>query len=257
MTLTPGTRLGPYEILASVGVGLGGMGEVWKAHDMRLNRLVAIKRLKPDSAARFQQEARAIAALGPPHLPDFRYRCGLPGARIRRGLAGPVPGPHERALEQIRRALEEDPLNIYSRVMFGAELFACGRFIEAEEAQLRALDLDPNYWLGYAWRSTQRAVQGRLEEACADAQRAYQAAPWNVIGIGVHAGLLALAGDQPAAENLIHTLGDSSSSGRHAVILRITHRASNWTMPRLGTKRPSNSGTHARPGSPPPCSETR
>ncbi|HUB79918.1 MAG TPA: protein kinase [Bryobacteraceae bacterium] len=66
MILTPGSRLGPYEILASIGAG--GMGEVWKARDTRLNRVVAIKCLKADSAARFQQEARAIAALGHPNI---------------------------------------------------------------------------------------------------------------------------------------------------------------------------------------------
>jgi len=44
------------------------MGEVWKARDTRLNRIVAIKRLKPQHTARFQQEARAIAALNHPHI---------------------------------------------------------------------------------------------------------------------------------------------------------------------------------------------
>ena len=44
MTLAAGSRLGPYEILAPIGEG--GMGEVWKARDTRLNRMVAIKRLK-------------------------------------------------------------------------------------------------------------------------------------------------------------------------------------------------------------------
>jgi tetratricopeptide (TPR) repeat protein len=97
--------------------------------------------------------------------------------------------------------------------MFGAELFACGRLIEAEEAQQRALELDPNFWLAYVWRGAQRAAEGRLEEACADAQRAYHAAPWNVIAIGLHAGLSSLAGDQQAADKLIGKLGDGSAFG--------------------------------------------
>ena len=66
MPLAPGTCLGPYEILAPIAAG--GMGEVWKARDTRLNRIVAIKCLKPESAARFQQEARAIAALAHPNV---------------------------------------------------------------------------------------------------------------------------------------------------------------------------------------------
>ena len=47
MTLSPGTRLGPYEILAAIGAG--GMGEVYQAHDTRLDRSVAIKALPPTS----------------------------------------------------------------------------------------------------------------------------------------------------------------------------------------------------------------
>jgi serine/threonine-protein kinase len=61
-----GTRLGPYEILAPLGAG--GMGEVWKARDTRLDRIVAIKRLVAPHGDRFAQEARAVAALNHPHI---------------------------------------------------------------------------------------------------------------------------------------------------------------------------------------------
>ena len=66
MPLGPGTRLGPYEILSALGAG--GMGEVYRARDTQLNRIVAIKILPdalssdPQFRARFEQEARAIAA---------------------------------------------------------------------------------------------------------------------------------------------------------------------------------------------------
>ena len=72
MSLSPGTRLGPYEVTARVGAG--GMGEVYKARDTRLDRTVAIKVLSPDIAGdpdlrpRFEREARAIAALDHPHI---------------------------------------------------------------------------------------------------------------------------------------------------------------------------------------------
>ena len=72
MTLGPGTRLGPYENVAAVGAG--GMGEVWRARDTRLGRDVAIKVLPvsvatdPDRLARFEQEARAAAALNHPNI---------------------------------------------------------------------------------------------------------------------------------------------------------------------------------------------
>jgi serine/threonine protein kinase len=61
MALSVGTKLGPYEILALIGKG--GMGEVWKAHDPRLRRDVAIKVSVQQFSERFEREAHAIAAL--------------------------------------------------------------------------------------------------------------------------------------------------------------------------------------------------
>jgi hypothetical protein len=72
MTLSAGTRLGPYEILGLLGAG--GMGEVYRARDPRLGREVALKVLPADHAAnadrlrRFEDEARAVAALSHPHI---------------------------------------------------------------------------------------------------------------------------------------------------------------------------------------------
>jgi len=72
MPLNPGTRLGPYEIL--VPIGAGGMGEVYRAHDTRLGRDVALKILPtevaadPSRRARFEQEARAVAVLNHPNI---------------------------------------------------------------------------------------------------------------------------------------------------------------------------------------------
>src|SRR5262245_54043852 len=70
MPLTPGTVLGPYEILGPLGAG--GMGEVYRARDSRLGRDVAIKvlteQLGTDSRARFEREVRAASALTHPHI---------------------------------------------------------------------------------------------------------------------------------------------------------------------------------------------
>src|SRR5262245_13590868 len=70
--LASGTRLGPYDIVAPLGAG--GMGEVYKARDTRLDRTVAIKVLPadlasdPERTARFEREAKAIAALDHPNI---------------------------------------------------------------------------------------------------------------------------------------------------------------------------------------------
>ena len=72
MPLANGSRLGPYEVLSPLGAG--GMGEVYKARDTRLDRTVAIKVLPPALAAdpqfreRFDREARAISSLDHPHI---------------------------------------------------------------------------------------------------------------------------------------------------------------------------------------------
>src|SRR6202790_2395835 len=72
MPLTPATQLGPYEILCAIGAG--GMGEVYRARDTRLERIVAVKIL-PDHLSdraelreRFEREARTIASLNHPHI---------------------------------------------------------------------------------------------------------------------------------------------------------------------------------------------
>ena len=67
MSMTPGTRIGPYEIRAPIGAG--GMGEVYRARDTRLERTVAIKLVRRELAQRsdfrerFQREARAISVI--------------------------------------------------------------------------------------------------------------------------------------------------------------------------------------------------
>ena len=72
MSLDPGTRLGPYEILAPIGAG--GMGEVYKARDTRLDRTVAIKVLPehvasdPNLQQRFEREAKTISSLNHPNI---------------------------------------------------------------------------------------------------------------------------------------------------------------------------------------------
>src|SRR5512139_3397611 len=84
MTLSPGTRLGPYEITAPIGAG--GMGEVYRARDTRLGRDVAIKVLtahlsaNPQVQARFEREAKTISQLNHPHictLHDIGHQEGI------------------------------------------------------------------------------------------------------------------------------------------------------------------------------------
>src|SRR5712691_3331449 len=92
MGLRTGTRLGPFEILAAIGAG--GMGEVYKARDSRLDRIVAIKISGAQFTERFEREARAVAALNHPHIctlhdvgPDYLVMEFVEGKE----LGGPLP----------------------------------------------------------------------------------------------------------------------------------------------------------------------
>ena len=123
MSLTPGTKLGPYEILAPIGKG--GMGEVYRAHDSRLKRDVAIKVLPEvfardsDRLARFQREAQVLASLNHPNIAAIYGLEESDGIRALvmelvegptlddRLAAGPIPVDEALAIaRQIAEALE-------------------------------------------------------------------------------------------------------------------------------------------------------
>ena len=115
MPLATGTRLGPYEIESVIGAG--GMGNVYRARDTRLDRAVAIKQLTPEHLERFEREARAIAALNHPNIcqvydvgADYlvlEYLEGEPvrgpmpadeALRLARQIAGALLAAHERGI---------------------------------------------------------------------------------------------------------------------------------------------------------------
>src|SRR6202034_1880871 len=118
MTLTSGSKLGPYEIQSSIGAG--GMGEVYRARDTRLGREVALKIL-PESFARdadrlrrFEQEARAVAALNHPNIlaiHDIGEQGGVPFI-VSELLEG----------ESLRAALERGALPLRKTVELGVQI---------------------------------------------------------------------------------------------------------------------------------------
>ena len=86
MALTPGSRIGPYEILATLGAG--GMGQVYRAKDTRLGRIVAVKAMHesfaqdPERVARFQREAQLLASLNHPNIAAIHGVEELGGSRF-------------------------------------------------------------------------------------------------------------------------------------------------------------------------------
>jgi serine/threonine protein kinase len=142
MPLSAGARLGPYEILSVIGAG--GMGEVYKARDTRLDRDVAIKILPPEVSAdperraRFEREAKTIAALNHPHictLHDVGEHPSTSSVRLRSGQAGqassPPAAPGQATLylvlellagETLAARLQKGPLPLEQALTVAAEI---------------------------------------------------------------------------------------------------------------------------------------
>jgi serine/threonine protein kinase len=120
MALEHGSRLGPYEVTGLLGAG--GMGEVYRARDTRLNRAVAIKVLPesfahdPERAARLAREARTLAALNDPHIAQIYglETIGESQALVMELVEGPTladriargPLPVDEALAMARQIAE-------------------------------------------------------------------------------------------------------------------------------------------------------
>src|SRR5437870_2610389 len=118
MPLSVGTKLGPYEVLSPIGAG--GMGEVYKARDTRLDRTVAIKVLpehiaqREDRRARFEREARAVASLNHPHI------CVLHDIGIQDGAGYMVMEYMEG--ETLAARIEKGPLPLDQALKLAAQI---------------------------------------------------------------------------------------------------------------------------------------
>src|SRR5947209_6220358 len=122
MPLPPGTRLGPYEILSPIGAG--GMGEVYKARDSRLDRIVALKVSKTEFTERFEREARVIASLNHSHI------CTLHDV-----------GPNYLVMEYIEGAPLKGPLPLDQALKYGAQI--CDALDAAHRKGIIHRDLKP------------------------------------------------------------------------------------------------------------------
>jgi Tol biopolymer transport system component len=122
MPLAPATRLGPYEILALLGAG--GMGEVYKASDARLGRVVAIKISNEQFSERFEREAHAIASLNHPHV------CTLHDI-----------GPNYLVMEYVEGTVLRGPLPVAQALKYAAQI--CDALDAAHKKGIVHRDLKP------------------------------------------------------------------------------------------------------------------
>src|SRR5712691_4345203 len=122
MPLAAGVRLGPYEIVAPIGAG--GMGEVYRARDPRLGRIVAVKVSKSEFSERFEREARSIAALNHPHI------CQLHDV-----------GPNYLVMEFVEGSPLKGPLPLEQALRFAAQI--CDALDAAHRKGITHRDLKP------------------------------------------------------------------------------------------------------------------
>ena len=123
MSLPTGTRLGPYEVIASLGAG--GMGEVYKARDTRLNRIVAIKVSNEQFSERFEGEARAVALLNHSNI------CTLHDI-----------GPNYLVMEYVEGAPLQGPLPLDRALKYAAQI--CDALDAAHRKGIIHRDLKPS-----------------------------------------------------------------------------------------------------------------
>ncbi len=136
-TLTPGSHVGHFEILAHIGHG--GMGDVFKARDTRLNRIVAIKSSKAQFNERFTREARAIAALNHPNVATL-YDVG-PDYLVMEFVEGePVKGPlgHDEAV-RIARQIADAVEAAHDKGIIHRDLKP-GNILRREDGTVKVLD---------------------------------------------------------------------------------------------------------------------
>src|SRR5271170_4672072 len=122
MPLSAGDKLGPYEIIAPIGAG--GMGEVYKARDTRLDRMVAVKVSNEQFSERFEREARAVAALNHSNI------CTLHDV-----------GPNYLVMEYVEGAVLKGPLPIDQALKYAAEI--CDALDAAHKKNITHRDLKP------------------------------------------------------------------------------------------------------------------
>src|SRR3984885_3388859 len=205
MPVSAGTRLGPYEVLAPIGAG--GMGEVYRARDMRLGREVALKILPaafasdPDRVRRFEQEGRAAAALNHPNIVVI-YDAGsegggfhvatelLEGETLRERLAGhalPVRKAIDYAIQTARglaaahakgithRDLKPENLFLTKDGLVKILDFGLAKYSSAKPAgghptdiATQAIESDPGAVLGTVGYMSPEQVRGRTADARSD-----------------------------------------------------------------------------------------
>ncbi len=222
LALDPGFAL-PYVGLADYHLALAAVGGLPSREAMPRARELALRALEidPDLA-----EAHAMLGIVAGVL-DFDWQ--ETERRFRLAMAREPISPHLRqwnawfhlfsigrvteAKRQMDRVVGEDPLSQMWRFTMSVMLCALGRDDEALGEVRKAVELDPQFWLGWTYQSLLHAMHGRHPESLTCAEKGNAGAPWAPQSIGVLAGALANNGRAADAEPLLATLRSDPSVG--------------------------------------------
>jgi TolB-like protein/Tfp pilus assembly protein PilF len=119
----------------------------------------------------------------------------------------------QEAVEQLRLAVQADPLNLLYRASLALSLVAVGSYDEAEKLLYQSRDLDPNYILTHLYLALSHIARQKFAEALPFAEKAFSMAPWFASCVGLYAGLLVRTGEPDRGRKIVRALGKGEAYG--------------------------------------------
>ncbi|MEP7314442.1 MAG: tetratricopeptide repeat protein, partial [Pseudomonadota bacterium] len=147
----------------------------------------------------------ALAAPGGRGPPSVQFDCGV--------FYFLGSGRRQEAAEQLRMAVQADPLNLMFRNLLGWILIAMGRYDEAEELLLQSLDLDPNFYLTNQYLALLHTFRQEFGEALPFVEKAFSLAPLFAPTVALYAALLVRTGDPHRGSEILKSLGAGEGYG--------------------------------------------
>jgi serine/threonine-protein kinase len=145
-------------------------------------------------------------AMAAEHVPsEVRARCSLNYLRLM--------GRKQEAMEQVERALEQDPLNVWARGMFAFVLSLGEAYDRALAEAQKAMEMDASHWIPHCAIGLSYALRGEFAAARPAAERSVRAAPWSAQALGLLAGILAQLGEKERADELVAKLRNMARVG--------------------------------------------
>jgi TolB-like protein/Tfp pilus assembly protein PilF len=147
----------------------------------------------------------ALAMPGGRGSPQVHFNCGL--------FYFQGCGRRQEAVEQLKLAVQADPLNLMYRASLALSLMGVGHYDEAEERLLQNRDLDPDFMPTYLYLALPHVARQKFAEALPFAEKAFSLAPWFASCVGLYAGVLVRTGEPDRGREIVRALGGGEAYG--------------------------------------------